>query len=1223
MDNTQTLELQIKSTADGAVKSVKLLNSSLTNTKSTVDNVSKSINKMGKAFSMGGLYVGVKKLSTTFLKWMDLAVDRTEQLNLFNVVFKNMEKNGTKTFSTLGRQATQFQNKLNEAFGTNLTETTKYQGLFQSMGENVGIPDTYSALMSTTMTKLTYDLASLYNKQENVVAEALRAGVYAGQTKPLRSYGIDVTQTSMQPILDSLGITDRSVKQMSQAEKEILRYLATLRQAKVAMGDFANTIESPSNQLKVFKQQLAEAKIALSSLFIGTFSKILPYANALLMVVKEVAKAIGTMFGIKLSDYNTGIADSSDAFVDLGDSIDGATESAKELKRQTLGFDQINNINENKDSGGGSGSASGGIDQRLLDAIKGYDNGMDKVRMKATEIRDRIMEWLGFTKEIDPLTGEISWKLDDSNSTMGKIISSLKDVVKYGKDAIVGVFKVLKDDFDNGAFGKVLVGVFEAIADLFKFIASHKEVQKIIAKIIEGFLLFKTIKTVLKPVVTLWNTFTTKIQTGAKFVQTFGKQLKGTNNYIIDSEGNLKEYNKTLDKHKNVVLNADESVNKWQTALNRAKTALVGIGTSVAGLYMVHDAIKDIADEGPNVTNVFEGILGSVSTIGGFATIGSAILPGVGTAIGAVAGVITTLTMALGTWSSENDTFTNSIKNTKASIDEYNSSMQELADSRNKILSSVDVEFGYYESLYKELQSIVDENGKIKSGYEDRAKVITTVLSDALGIEIQIVDGVIQKYGDLETSIYDVINAKKAEATLNAYETEYNEAMKKKKTLQDDYAKSVKDTKKAQKEYSESLKEVADYFGLTTEQVENYYNGTLKINDTHGELRRSLSNLADSYGNKYVQSLKYWTKKLDDAKLAEKDAGKALDDNQVIIDNYNKAIELMAGKHYDAVLKIYNNTVTFNGKTKAENDKKYKEEIEIIDKHLKDLKTRKSEYSEEEYNALVEGYKLQKEALKQSKDDANKILKQKTEEAKEETLKTVNEQLKVFKDHKYKFKETSNGMMQLYVDGIKEGKPISETAMTNLINETIKKIKDKKLSAKEAGEYLLDGVNLGLSNTSKQNTSFTTVVTFATNLLNKFKSVLGIKSPSRETKQMGIYLLEGLGLGLESEKQNTLSKVSNLSSEILEEMNMDLGKYILDFNNQLSSPTINGNINHKTNYDIGSLMAEKISMQLANAINNRPIQVELQAHTDEGVVIDRINQSTKQTGVCPINIPLN
>ena len=61
------------------------------------------------------------------------------------------------------------------------------------------------------------------------------------QTKPLRSYGVDVTYNSMQPILDSLGI-DKQVKEMSQAEKEILRYLATMKQAQIAMGDLANTI---------------------------------------------------------------------------------------------------------------------------------------------------------------------------------------------------------------------------------------------------------------------------------------------------------------------------------------------------------------------------------------------------------------------------------------------------------------------------------------------------------------------------------------------------------------------------------------------------------------------------------------------------------------------------------------------------------------------------------------------------------------------------------------------------------------------------------------------------------------------------------------------------------------------------------------------------------------------------------------------------------------------
>ena len=453
--NEQTLELQIKSKAQEAKTSVDSLVKSLTNVenvltniylemgsieknglKTTVTNVNQlkqatdkattSANKLGKALSLGGTYLGAKRLTMQMLGWMNEAIDFTEQLNLFNVVFDNVERNGVQTFSELGKSATQFQYKLNEAFGTNKTQSLYMQGIFQSMGETVGIPDNYSAIMSETMTKLTYDLASLYNKTEKTTAEAIRAGVYAGQTKPLRSYGIDVTQQSLQPIIQKLGITDengeiKSVKNMSQAEKEILRYIATLEQAKIAMGDLANTIESPSNQMKIFRQQLVETKVAISSLFMGMFANILPYANAFLMVIKEVSKAIADMFGIELTDYNSGIASQEGIYDGIAESAEDASKAVKELKRQTLGFDEIHNINENKDSDNSS-SVSGGIDQRLLDAITGYDNGMDKVRMKATEIRDRIMEWLGFTYD----TTKETWKLNDAYTNIEKIFDLVK-----------------------------------------------------------------------------------------------------------------------------------------------------------------------------------------------------------------------------------------------------------------------------------------------------------------------------------------------------------------------------------------------------------------------------------------------------------------------------------------------------------------------------------------------------------------------------------------------------------------------------------------------------------------------------------------------------------------------------------------------------------------------------------------------------------------------------
>ena len=439
------IEVQLVAAIEEFQKSVNSAQSSLNglkkNIKQTSDEtdrfkaVAKELKSAFSSINLSGIFNSIKRLGKSlYSNFLTKAVDTSEELNLFNVVFDNIQKNGETTFSELGDHATKFQKKLNEAFGTNMKETMRYQGLFQSMGESAGLSEDVANLMSENMTKLSYDLASLYNTTETKAAESLRAGVYAGQTKPLRNYGIDVTQTSFKPIMEDLGI-EKSVNELSQGEKEILRYIATLNQAGNAMGDFANTIESPANQLKVLRQQFYEMQAAIGNLFVGAFARILPYVNAIIMVIKELAKAIASFFGIEMQDYNTGIAsyteDLDDYSAGLGgvaDSADKAGGAIKALKRQTLGFDQINNLTSPTPSSGGSGGGggagggvAGGIDKRLLDALKGYENGMEKVRMKAAEIRDKIMEWLGFIYDSEKGV----WRLKDGWSNIKTLIAGL------------------------------------------------------------------------------------------------------------------------------------------------------------------------------------------------------------------------------------------------------------------------------------------------------------------------------------------------------------------------------------------------------------------------------------------------------------------------------------------------------------------------------------------------------------------------------------------------------------------------------------------------------------------------------------------------------------------------------------------------------------------------------------------------------------------------------
>lgn len=188
-DNTVEVELvatvtELEKSINSAAKTLGTLKGQIKGAASETNNLKTAAQGLNKAFSGINISSAIRQIKnlgkSLYSDFLTKAIDTSEELNLFNVVFDNMEKNGKTTFSSLGKEAILFQNKLNEAFGTNRKETMRYQGLFQAMGESAGLDDKTSALMSKNMTKLAYDLASLYNTSEQKAAESLRAGVYAG-----------------------------------------------------------------------------------------------------------------------------------------------------------------------------------------------------------------------------------------------------------------------------------------------------------------------------------------------------------------------------------------------------------------------------------------------------------------------------------------------------------------------------------------------------------------------------------------------------------------------------------------------------------------------------------------------------------------------------------------------------------------------------------------------------------------------------------------------------------------------------------------------------------------------------------------------------------------------------------------------------------------------------------------------------------------------------------
>ena len=127
-----------------------------------------------------------------------------------------------------------------------------------------------------------------------------------------------------------------------------------------------------------------------------------------------------------------------------------------------------------------------------------------------------------------------------------------------------------------------------------------------------------------------------------------------------------------------------------------------------------------------------------------------------------------------------------------------------------------------------------------------------------------------------------------------------------------------------------------------------------------------------------------------------------------------------------------------------------------------------------------------------------------------------------------------------------------------------------------------------------------------------------------------MYFLDGFNIGFDKEKKETLSNIKNLGSKIIETMDFDYNSLpsdlSLDVNKYIDYGQINGSLNSNINANVNGEISRNIGNYVARAINSRPIQVDINATTDQGTILETavngINQKTKQTGVCPIIIPM-
>lgn len=151
-------------------------------------------------------------------------------------------------------------------------------------------------------------------------------------------------------------------------------------------------------------------------------------------------------------------------------------------------------------------------------------------------------------------------------------------------------------------------------------------------------------------------------------------------------------------------------------------------------------------------------------------------------------------------------------------IKEAKKSYEELEKSKNEMIASSMQDINHYETLKEKLEMITDKTGQVKKGYEGLAKSIVEDLNQALGTNIEIVDGQIVKYDEAMTKADEYIAKMKASAIVEAQAEQMKKAEELYKENNKELAKIQQEKADVQEKYSKREAELREK-GLTETQI--------------------------------------------------------------------------------------------------------------------------------------------------------------------------------------------------------------------------------------------------------------------------------------------------------------------------------------------------------------------------------------------------------------------
>lgn len=489
--------------------------------------------------------------------------------------------------------------------------------------------------------------------------------------------------------------------------------------------------------------------------------------------------------------------------------------------------------------------------------------------------------------------------------------------------------------------------------------------------------------------------------------------------------------------------------------INQAIKGLINfinsLGKSLSGI------VKFVIDNGKTIITILTGIGGAIA--GAFVTekiIGftraiksmtSSLDLSASTVVGLATGVIS-LAVAIAEATDDVDSRISDTSRNLTSLHDAitanKKSWDEIQQAQKDQLSAGMSEMAYYESLADELGKIVDENGRVKAGYEERAGFITTKLKDALGVEINYTNGIIKGYSQVRESINQVIAQKKAKIILDSQEAGYTEAIKKQ---------------------TEALQQM----GEANSNMSKKHSEAMMLEYQLSQMRSEMTEDQINSANARIQKLKDEEQQYADTlKSQEEQYGKYTFQIGVYEDNMAK---FHAGK-YDEM-----NTATWDYISKmseAEDAEKTMLETQISETRgsMAVLEQMYKDTGNETYNTQYQAQKKKLESLQASHKQYENATKEGMKNVNAEVAKSMQEQLKTVDNTRNQWWMAGTNIMDGLAKGIGDAAGGVIDTMVKVSGSISKGLMDffgihspSRLMAKY-GRYIDEGLAIGIASSA-------------------------------------------------------------------------------------------------------------------------------------------------------------